>query len=112
MSGRRISPWVGLPLPTALVLDHRGDVPDAYLERERIGLVHAAQLLHEAEHVLHGLLREALHADEPPVAGLGETGHATRFHAVKVTHDRPPVHSIMTNAALRWGTGGRRTPAR
>src|SRR4029077_1026518 len=122
-SGRRITPWVGLPLPTALVLDHRGDVSDAHLERERIGLVHAAQLLHEAEHVLHGLLREALHADEPPVAGLGKTGHATRFHSVEVTHDRPPAHcrqthgseagvSIMANAALRWGTGGRRTPAR
>jgi hypothetical protein len=29
-------------------------VPDAYLERERINLVHAAQRLHEADHVLHG----------------------------------------------------------
>lgn len=52
-------------------------VPKAYLERERINLVHAAQFLHEAEHVLHGLLRQAPHAHEPPGAGLGETGHGT-----------------------------------
>src|SRR5580700_5709066 len=100
VSRRRIFPWVVLPLPAALVLDHRGDVPDAYLKSERIDLVHGAQPLHEAEHVPHGLLRQALHAHEPSGAGLGETGHGTRLDSVKVTHDRPPTVPARAGAAM------------
>jgi hypothetical protein len=91
-SGSRVFPRVGLPLLTALVLDNRGDVPDAYLERERINLVQAAQRLHDVLHVPHRLLRQALNPHEPAGTGLGETRNGTRLDPVKVTHDRPPSH--------------------
>src|SRR6185437_6080821 len=78
--------------------DHRGNVPDAYLECERIGLVHAAQFLHEVEHVPHGLLRQLPYAHEPAGAGIGETRHGTRLDSVKVTHGRPPFPPTMSRA--------------
>src|SRR6266702_2270820 len=40
-----ILPRVSFPLPTALVLDHRSDVPEAHLKRERVLLIHTAQLV-------------------------------------------------------------------
>jgi hypothetical protein len=40
-------------------------MPDAYLERKRVIVVHAAQLFHEHDHVLHGAFRQALHAPVP-----------------------------------------------
>lgn len=35
-SGRLVPPRVSFPFLATLILDHRGDVPDAYLERERV----------------------------------------------------------------------------
>ena len=36
-----------MTFPAALVLDYGSDVPYAHLERQRVLLVHAAQLVHE-----------------------------------------------------------------
>jgi len=59
------------PSLAALVLDHRSDVPYAHLERQRVLRVHAAQRGHERDHVLHGAVRQALHAlNFPPPASV------------------------------------------
>jgi hypothetical protein len=73
-------------------------MPDAYLERERVGIMHATQLLHEVDHVPHGLLRQLPYAHEPAGAGLGESGHGTGLDSVKVTQGRPPFPSQLRGA--------------
>jgi aromatic ring-opening dioxygenase LigB subunit len=44
-------------LLAALVLDYGSEVPHAYLERQRVLLVHVAQFVHERSHVPHGAVR-------------------------------------------------------
>jgi aromatic ring-opening dioxygenase LigB subunit len=61
-------------LLAALVLDHGSDVPYAHLERQRVLRVHAAQSVHERAHVLHGAVRQALHAHEFPATSIREAG--------------------------------------
>src|SRR6185437_150271 len=92
-SGCWVSPRVVLSLFSALILDHRGDVPDTYFKRERVDIVHAAQLLHEVEHVPHSVIRQPSHAHELARARLGETRHGPRLNPVKVAHDPPPIRA-------------------
>jgi len=69
-------------------------VPYAHLERQRVLRVHAAQLVHERDHVLHGAVRQALHAHELPAASLREAGDRTCPDSVKVSHTQPPCPAI------------------
>jgi hypothetical protein len=66
-------------------------VPDAYFKRELVISVHAAQLVHEREHVLDGIFRQVPDAHEPPGADFGEAGNATRLDSVKLAHGCPSV---------------------
>jgi hypothetical protein len=64
-----------MTLLAAMVLDYGRDVPDAYLERQRALLVHAAQLARERDHVRRRAAGQAhRHRDEFPAAGLREAG--------------------------------------
>src|SRR5689334_16097503 len=72
MSSAVIIPRVSVPLLAALVLDCGSDVLYAHLERQRVLLVHAAELVHERGHVPQGVVRKALHAHELPAAGRQE----------------------------------------
>src|SRR5580704_13366687 len=71
-----------MPLLAALVLDDRSDVPYAHLERQRVLRVHAAQPVHELDHVLHGAVRQALHAHEFAAARLREARDRTYLDSV------------------------------
>ena len=76
MSRGAVIPRVSVTLLAAPVLDCGSDVPYAHLERQRVLLVHAAQLVHERGHVPHGTVRQAPHAHEFPAASLREAGLA------------------------------------
>src|SRR6266446_6560124 len=90
MSGGAVIPRVSMSLFAALVLDYGSDVPYAHLERQLVLRVHAAQLAHELDHVLHGAVRQALHAHECPAASLREAGDRPCLDSVKVSHAQPP----------------------
>src|SRR5215813_4753439 len=79
-------PRVSLALAPALVFYGGSDVPHAYLEREGVIVVHAAQPLHERRHVPHGAVGQGLNGHERAVADLGEAGNRARLHPGKVTH--------------------------
>src|SRR4029077_9172436 len=78
----------------ALVLDYGSDVPYAHFERQRVLLMHAAQIIHELGHVPHGAVRQGLNAHEVPVAGLREPGDSTWPAPVKVSHAPPPCPAV------------------
>jgi hypothetical protein len=99
-----IIPRVSVTLFAALVLDCGSDVPYAYFERQRVLLVHAAQLIHERGHVPHGVVRKALHAHELPVAGLREAGDHACLDSVKVSHALLRLLPSGTVSATRWYT--------
>src|SRR5690242_1946235 len=101
-----IIPRVSVPLLAALVLDCGSDVPYAYLERQRVLLVHAAQLVHERGHVPHGVVRKALHAHELPAAGLREAGDHTCLDSVEVSHALLRLLPSGTVSATCWYTRG------
>src|SRR5690348_8765292 len=90
MSGGAVIPRVSMAFLAALVLYDGGDVPDAYFERQRVLLVHAAQLVHEHGHVLHGAVRQAPHAHELPAAGFRIAGDRAWPDPVEVSHAHPP----------------------
>jgi hypothetical protein len=81
---------VGPAFAPALVFDGGSDMPHAHFERERVILVHSAQLLHVCRHVRHRAAGQALHTDELSASGLGEAGNRARFNPVKLTH----AHSL------------------
>src|SRR5580700_9712284 len=83
-----------MPLLAALVLDDRSDVPYAHLERQRVLRVHAAQPVHELDHVLHGAVRQALHAHEFAAARLREARDRTDLDSVKFSHPQPPCPAV------------------
>src|SRR5215468_2046634 len=90
----RIIPGVSMTFLAALVLDCGSDVPDAYLERQRVLPVHAAQLVHERDHVPHGTVRQALHAHELSAASLREARDRTCRDSVRVGHTHPPCPAV------------------
>src|SRR5580693_6651228 len=83
-----------MTLIAALVLDHGSDVPYAHLERQRVLRVHAAQPVHELDHVLHGAVRQALHAHEFAAARLREARDRTYLDSVKFSHPQPPCPAV------------------
>src|SRR6266536_3716260 len=83
-----------MTFPAALVLDCGSDVPYAHLERQRVTLVHAAQPVHERDHVRHGAVRQPLHAHEFPAASLREAGDRTCPDSVEVSHTHPPCPAV------------------
>ena len=58
----------------SLILDYGSDVAQAHLERQRVILVHSAQLVHEHGHVPDRMARQVRHAHGPAAPGLGEAG--------------------------------------
>jgi hypothetical protein len=66
-------PRVSSAFLPSLILDYGSDVAQAHLERQRVILVHSAQLVHEHGHVPDRVARQVRHA-HGPVAGLGEAG--------------------------------------
>src|SRR5215813_14881450 len=98
-------PGVSMTFLAALVLDCGSDVPDAYLERQRVLPVHAAQLVHERDHVPHGTVRQALHAHELSAASLREARDRTCRDSVRVGHTHPPCPAVRNrprgSAAIR-----------
>ncbi len=117
-SGCRVSPRVVLSLFPTLILDHRGDVPDAHFKRERVDIMHAAQLVHEVEHVPHRVMRQPPDAHELADARLSETRDGTRLNPIEVAHDPPPIQCRQAHAAPprahdgRGGCAGRADMAR
>src|SRR5580700_5275219 len=83
-----------MTLIAALVLDHGSDVPYTHLERQRVLCVHAAQPVHELDHVLHRELRQALHAHEFAAARIREARDRTYLDSVKFSHPQPPCPAV------------------
>src|SRR6266700_5781757 len=94
MSGGTVIPRVSMTLLAALILDDGSAVPYAHLERQRVLRVHAAQVAHERDHVLHGAVGQALHAHECPAASLREAGDRPGLDSVKLSHAQPPCSAV------------------
>src|SRR5262249_9613899 len=100
-----VIPAASMPFLAALVLECGSSVTAAYRERQRAWPVHAAQVVHERDHVPHGKVRQALHAHELSAASLREARDRTCRDSVKVGHTHPPCPAVRNrprgSAAIR-----------
>jgi len=94
-----VFPRVSSAFLPALILDHGSDVAQAHLERQRVILVHSAELVHEHGHVPDRMARQVRHAHEPAGAGLGKAGDRTGLDSVKITHAGLRVRRMFSSRA-------------